>query len=395
MKRVAYFVTAYPSYSETFIQNEVKQLEQAGFDVVLCNVSGPNKRQTGSKKEIVNNTFNPYLWLKGWFRRGALIRQKTFKKRLFRALIEKPSSLIKFLYLGLSIDAYCQKLENEGIDFSVLHFLFKASFIGHFISREMKVPYHLRLHTKSTVLPSDLVQDILEGAQSISSISEDAATYYSDTYKLKKDITVIRQSINLEKLLGLQPLKDTHGYRLLAIGRLVEKKGFALLIDAIAILPESVKNTLRLKIYGSGPERSALQKQVESLNLQDQVTLEGVMSHTLLMKELSASHLLIAPSIASEVDEDGIPTVIPEAMALMTPVLTTRVAGIPELITHGTTGYLVEPGNVDALSHQLHELLSDLHKAQRVVNAAFQKVIMEYKTSLAGRIKTIDPTLFE
>lgn len=145
--------------------------------------------------------------------------------------------------------------------------------------------------------------------------------------------------------------------RLLAVGRLVEKKGFADLLDALARLPhpDLVEG---LRIVGDGPLRGELEAQIGRLGLEDRVELAGWRDRDQIRAELERADLLVMPCVvARDGDRDSMPVVVKEAMAMEVPVIGTDEVGLPELI-RSQWGRLVPPHDPDALARAIDELLA-------------------------------------
>src|SRR5262249_44882456 len=122
---------------------------------------------------------------------------------------------------------------------------------------------------------------------------------------------------------------------IVAAGRLVEKKGFGDLIEACALLAARGRE-FRCRIAGVGAQRAALQEPIERLRLADRVQLIGPRPQNEIAKETQSAAVLAAPCIVAEDgDRDGLPNVIQEALALGTPVVSTDVTGIPEVVRDG------------------------------------------------------------
>jgi glycosyltransferase involved in cell wall biosynthesis len=148
---------------------------------------------------------------------------------------------------------------------------------------------------------------------------------------------------------------------MIAVGRLVEKKGYSYLIRACALLRQrSYRYTLA--IYGSGPQRDELVELINSFGLGDVVQLQGARRQEELIAIYRAADLFVlAPYILESGDRDGIPNVLMEAMSVGLPIVATAVSGIPELIKHEQSGLLVPPCDQVALAEALERLLDPLH----------------------------------
>lgn len=130
--------------------------------------------------------------------------------------------------------------------------------------------------------------------------------------------------------------------RLVSIGRFVEQKGQMILIEALAACKNS---SIRLVLVGDGDMRAALEQAITQHELKERVTLTGWLSEDGVRAELAAAHALVLPSFA-----EGLPMVIMESMAAGRPVLSTMIAGSPELVQQGQTGWLVPAGDAQALA---------------------------------------------
>ncbi|HEY1101774.1 MAG TPA: glycosyltransferase family 4 protein [Myxococcota bacterium] len=140
----------------------------------------------------------------------------------------------------------------------------------------------------------------------------------------------------------LQPLSTTAPRRLVCVGRLCEQKGQALLIDAAARVRDRVGH-FELVLVGDGEMRGHVEQQIAKHGLHDVVRITGWASGNEVRRELLAGRAMVLPSFA-----EGLPVVIMEALALQLPVISTYVAGIPELVDDGC-GWLVPAGSVEAL----------------------------------------------
>jgi glycosyltransferase involved in cell wall biosynthesis len=172
---------------------------------------------------------------------------------------------------------------------------------------------------------------------------------------------------------------------ILSVGRLVEKKGFPDLIAACAQLRQSGRR-FRCAIYGGGPLHDDLATLIEQLNLADCVTLAGECSQTELIPIFQrAAIFALASFVTDDNDRDGIPNVLVEAMACGLPVVSTAVAGIPELVRHGDNGLMVASHDVPALADALATLLDDQPSREHMGIAARATVVEHFDLRAAAR----------
>jgi len=146
--------------------------------------------------------------------------------------------------------------------------------------------------------------------------------------------------------------------RLLAVGRMVPKKGFDVLLAACALLKRRL--AFRCIIVGSGPQYRTLRRHARTLGLDDNVTFLGWQSYSAMPRLYRASDVLVVPSVEGlDGDRDGLPNVVTESLACGTPVVASDFAGLPEAIWHEETGLLVAPGDPLALAAAVERMLRD------------------------------------
>lgn len=162
-------------------------------------------------------------------------------------------------------------------------------------------------------------------------------------------------------------------YRIVASGRLVEKKGFADLIDACRLLAD---RGLRFEcvIGGSGPLEASLRERIAGHGLADRVTVTGqALLQEKIIDFMHGGDVYVLPCVwASDGDVDGLPQMLMEAMASGLPALSTRMVGIPDLIRDGETGLLVEPGDTKALADAIERLMHDRALGRRLAASGRQ-----------------------
>jgi glycosyltransferase involved in cell wall biosynthesis len=172
---------------------------------------------------------------------------------------------------------------------------------------------------------------------------------------------------------------------IVAVGRLVEKKGFDVLIEACRLLRDD-GIVVPCRIIGVGDQQTALARQVEALSLVDQISFVGALTHARVIEEVSSASLFAAPCVVgADGNRDGLPTVLLEAMALGTPCISTDVTGIPELLDHQRTGLCVPQRDPRALADAIRLLLSDRALASRLATYARERIEQEFDNAVTGR----------
>jgi glycosyltransferase involved in cell wall biosynthesis len=169
--------------------------------------------------------------------------------------------------------------------------------------------------------------------------------------------------------------------RLLSVGRLAPEKGLDVLLRAIGILAEQGNSLIEITLVGAGPEESRLKQLADELNIRDRVQFSGLVPHDdALLAIYHNSHVYVHPSFT-----EGMPGAVLEAMGTFTPVIASAVGGIPGLISEGTTGFLVPPGDAPALADRITQVM---HSPDLAAKAAIDahKVAAAYTFSRQGQV---------
>lgn len=183
------------------------------------------------------------------------------------------------------------------------------------------------------------------------------------------------------------PIPENHK-AFAVIGRLFPDKGHRFFLQAFAGIARSRPDVVAL-VIGDGPSRGAISAQVRELGLENRVFLCGV--RTDMANVYGKIDLLVIPSLT-----EGIPYVLLEAMISEVPVLATAVGGIPKVIEHGVTGYLVPPADVESLEQGMKAMLEDADKTSRMCRNAYRIAVERYSaTAMARRIERIYDALAE
>jgi len=171
-------------------------------------------------------------------------------------------------------------------------------------------------------------------------------------------ITVHCSGVDLAKLqYSVRRRAEGEPTELVSIGRFVEKKGFTYAVKAIARIVDSGYK-VSYSLIGDGELRPDLEHLIDQLGVGDHVRLLGCMPQSEVMLHLRNSHLLLAPSVTgTDGNQEGIPNVLKEAMAMGMPVISTLHSGIPELVENGKSGFLVPERDVEALADRVAYLM--------------------------------------
>jgi colanic acid/amylovoran biosynthesis glycosyltransferase len=180
--------------------------------------------------------------------------------------------------------------------------------------------------------------------------------------------------------LGASPSTPSSAPRLISIGRLSEQKGQYILVEAAARLRAQGRD-FEIVLIGGGPLRDSIEERVRQLDLGKYVKLAGWMTGPQVREELLASRGLVLPSFA-----EGLPVVIMESLALGRPVIATYIAGIPELVRTGETGWLVPAGDVEELVAAMGQMLdAPVEQLERMGQAGATRVARDHDVRTEAR----------
>lgn len=230
------------------------------------------------------------------------------------------------------------------------YFAHQPAAVAACAARRLGVPYGFSVHARDArkVAPATLAARA-DGAACVVACNTDVA---ADLRRAGAAARIVPHGVDTRRFRP-RPAPRDRVLRLLAVGRLVEKKGFAVLVAAIA----RVHAPVTVRIVGEGPGRDALADAIAAHGLGARIVLAGPATHADLPREYARAHVVVVPSIRDRSgDRDGLPNVVLEAMASGRPVVASDVGAIRSAVSHGRTGLLVPPGDAAALAAALDRL---------------------------------------
>jgi colanic acid/amylovoran biosynthesis glycosyltransferase len=270
-------------------------------------------------------------------------------------------------------DALARRLDGARVAGIHAYFAHTPAAVARAAAARLGVPFGFSVHARDArKLPSAELGERARAAACVIACNADVA---GDVRRAGGRPRVIPHGVDLARFRPAAPRRRTGAVQLLAVGRLVPKKGFDLLVDAIA----RVDAPVRLRIVGAGPEEAALRASVAAHDLGAVVTLAGPRTHAELPAEYAAADIVCVPSVEDETgDRDGLPNVALEAMASGRAIVAGAVGALPAAIEHGMTGLLVPPGHAGALAHAIAALARDAALRDRLGRAARTHAEREY-----------------
>ncbi|XWY19758.1 glycosyltransferase family 4 protein [Bisgaard Taxon 45] len=354
---IGYVLKRYPRFSETFVVNEILAHERAGtridifalgpvmethFQDGISQVRGPvtrlvdKQRNTETFWELLHQGFNQ---LSSFAEKLAVAKGTVHE-------------------IGQSI-LLALEVKQRGIQHLHAHFGTQATTVARQAAIFADITYTFTAHAKDIYFQyeksTELGQKMRDSSATIT-VSDYNLAYLQDKYgEEAKSAVRIYNGMDLNKFpYHAFAMRDRH---ILAVGRLVAKKGFNVLLDALAILKQR-NIALSCTLVGEGGLREGLQAQINALAIDDVVKMVGAMPQPEIIQLMKSATMMVAPCVISEDgDRDGLPTVLLESMALGTPVISTQVAGIPELVQHEVTGLCVPANDPYSLANAIERLL--------------------------------------
>jgi glycosyltransferase involved in cell wall biosynthesis len=253
------------------------------------------------------------------------------------------------------------------------------------LARVLDKPFGFTCHAHDVFICDHLLKEKIESARVPVTISRFNVDWLATrvTPLARERMKIIHCGVDLPTL----PFRSggRQAGLILAVGRLDSIKGFGVLIDAVALLVRQGRS-VRCRIIGSGPLQPSLQASIAQRGLDDQVELVGVLPQHDVREALYSASVFAMPSVVTpEGDRDGIPVSLMEAMAVGTPVVSTRVSGIPELIDDEHEGLLVPERDPAALAAALARLLDDPELGRRMAVRAREKIEREFDAAREAR----------
>ena len=247
-------------------------------------------------------------------------------------------------------EALVARLRGRRVSGVHAYFAHTPTDVARVASRRLGVRYGFSTHAKDArKVPADALRRRGREAACVVACNTDVARTLRNE---GIDTRLIPHGVDLDHV-PATPVPVGPPTRLLAVGRLVPKKGFDVLLDAVTAL----RGPWQLTLVGDGPERDRLEGLVGARGLADRVHFAGSRTHAELPGMYAAAHAVVVPSVEDETgDRDGLPNVVLEAMASGRPVVASDVGAIAGAVTPGRTGLLIPPGNALALARALEHL---------------------------------------
>lgn len=392
--KIAFIVSLFPTLSETFILNQITGLIQRGHDVDIYAAEGSDVTK-------VHEDVEKYQLLKRTFYYGDAIRNMPEEKiariarglgLIFSHIHRNPRAISN----SLNVFKFGRKASSLRLLFSIKPFLGNGDY--DVIHCHFGPNGNLGVHLKELGVFNGKIITAFHGYDMTSYIDRRGKDAYKDLFEKgdlflpiserwkdrlislgcpEKKIMVHRMGVDLDRYASTP--RERHGddkTRILTIARFVEKKGIRYGVEAVGRIANEHPG-LEYSIVGDGPLRGEIESVIDRLNLGGKVKLLGWKSHEELLGFMMDSDILLLPSVTGkDGDQEGIPVVLMEAMALGIIVVSTFHSGIPELVRDGVSGFLAPERDVAGLAGMLSKCITCRETWPRI-RAEAKKVVAQ------------------
>ncbi len=391
--RIGYVVKRYPRYSETFIVTEILAHERAGADLEVFSLrpSYDSHFQDSISRVRAPVTYlaPPDEGLKATHLWDAMQRADAGLPDFWTKMPAARGVEMRDAYQAVEL---ARHVRERGIEHLHAHFATSAASVARLASALSGVPFSMTAHAKDIfhqdVDHADLGRKIHD-ASAVITVSDFNLQFLREEFPDDGPrVHRVYNGLDLAQFPFSSPL-DREPF-VLAVGRLIEKKGFEDLIDACQELARRA-TPFSCRIVGSGELEGALRARVADCGLAARVEFMGPRPQREVIALMQQAAVFAAPCVVgSDGNRDGLPTVLLEAMAVGTPCVSTDVTGIPEVVQHDVTGLIVPQRSPTILADALQALLTQPGRGAALAARARRLIEREFDTDRnAARLRQV------
>lgn len=389
---VAYVLSRFPKLSETFVLDEIINVERLGAHVeifALIHHRDGMVHDDAVAYEARADFSRPWdggvlvanaVWL---FRRPGRYLSTAFT--LLWAMRRSARSVAKSLASFLQAVHYASLATTRHVEHIHAHFATHATTAAWVVGRLTEIPYSFTCHAHDVYLDKSFLARKISDARFVVAICEYVRDIVVEVEpSASSSVRVIHCGVDPERLdPGGRHPADV--FTILNIGRFDPMKGHAYLLDAAAELRRRGVE-FELRIVGDGPLRGEIEAKIRQLHLSSCVSLLGAQSRDVVISELYRAHVLVSSSIITDdFDTEGLPITLMESLSAGVPTVATRVAGVPELVENEVTGLLVEQRDPVALAAAIERFHDDPELAAKLSEGGRRRVIEEFDQGASSR----------
>ncbi len=390
MGALAYLAPELGGLTSTFVYREIAMLRQRGFEVVTFSTLRP-REQVFSQEAAAIIQETDYLYdlpkpsvLAAAAR--ALLRRPIRSARALALLLrdmlaaEVPGlpDRVKLAWHFAVGCALARRLERKQARHIHAHFAHVPASVAMYAALTAGRSFSFTAHANDLFERPTALREKVNRAAFVACISEYNRQFLLARGCPPEKLRVVHCGIDVDAYAFQPPPRPQGALRLLSVGRFVEKKGFAVLVDAVRLLRER-GHAVQCRIAGDGPLFAGIQAQIQAAGLESSVILLGARPQEEVRQLFSETDVFVLSCVASSTgDMDGIPVALMESMALGVPVVSTRLSGIPELIESGGNGLLAEPNDAAGLAEALQRLIEDPDLARTLAEQARRTIERDF-----------------
>jgi glycosyltransferase involved in cell wall biosynthesis len=390
--KILYVATNFTALSHTFITREIHALRKQGDTVALLSLRTPTTSAVTEPECDLSGCRHVYptpaLSLMGSALRVLATSPRRFGRavRVAFASPEDPFKLkLKLLYQMLNACRFVPWLRREGIEHIHSHFAGPSTSYAMFLATLTGRPFTFTDHGAGVFHDRIGLTAKFRLAAGISAISEFNIGFYPQVAATVPPVQVVRCGLDLSRFTFRQREACGSPVQILAVSRIVPKKGFTYLLDGLALLDrEGIP--WRCRMVGEGPSVPELQSKAQALGLDARLEFTGARQQDEIREMMLAADMFVLPCVlAPDGDMDGIPVTLMEAMACGCPVVSTRISGVPELVIDGRSGLLLEPEDGEAVGRAMARLAREPDLAAALSRGGRARVEEEFDIRESAR----------
>ncbi len=374
MANFAYLFERFPSFGQTFCYREVAELARQGIAPPIFSIRKPKDEPPQDWDERIVERVHYLPEQEDLLREVRRASKKGELAGEIIAALDEWGRRPDFLRLYQAVDVGLH-LQTLGIRHVHAHFAGMAARTGFWIDKFFPVTFSFTAHANDIFAPRDFqigLDKLVDAARLIVTETDYAERLLRERFSDSAN-RIQRIYNGLDLTLFKRADFSSTPPLIVAVGRLIAKKGFADLLRTCWLLMERGQS-FRCEIFGEGPLEQELREQITQLDLEGRVELPGAKPQHEIRELLAAATVFVMPSV---VDPDGgmdnLPTVIMEAMVAGLPVVSTSIGGIPEMVIQNETGFLVSPGDAAALAGAIEKMINDCLLARKLGQAGHER----------------------
>lgn len=390
--KIAYILSKFPVFTETFIIREIREIRRRGIDVEvfsLKSAAGDKSKHAEAEELRAGTHYIPFIFsLEVWqsvfyylvTRPGATLGMLG---KIIARNISSPMTLLKSLAVFPKATTIANRLRKMGIRRIHSHWATVPTTASWIVSALNGAEFTFTTHAWDIFKADNMLEEKMAASSGVRTISAFNKQYLLEKFpRISPDkISVIHIGIDVRRFVP-HDRSDHKGFVILSIGRLVETKGFQFLLGACDTLRKRNVDFFCRIIYVSDAYDGEIFALYEKLGLKGAVELVSEVPQEKILDYYNSSDCLALPCIVDKSgDRDGIPTVILEALATEMPVVSTEVSGIPEVVINDLSGILIEPESSSGLADALETLHGDPALRDRLGKRGREIVLDEFEIS--------------